>query len=198
MTDNTHPITNTNPLAGKTVRLTAIEPGDIPALASWYRDAGFVRLWDATPAYPRTQKQIEDYITEQQKSPSAFTFAIRPVDSEAVIGTCDLDGIVWSLDVAWMSIGIGDPAWRGRGCGSDALDVLLRFAFGELNLRRVQLTVFSYNATAIHLYEKFGFQREGTYREFLQRDGQLYDMLLYGLLRREWEARNSAGGPTVP
>jgi RimJ/RimL family protein N-acetyltransferase len=50
------------------------------------------------------------------------------------------------------------------------------------------LTVFSYNDWAIRLYEKLGFQREGVFREFLQRDGQVYDMLLYGLLRREWEA----------
>jgi RimJ/RimL family protein N-acetyltransferase len=67
--------------------------------------------------------------------------------------------------------------------------LLLQFAFGELNLRRVQLTVFSYNTAAIRLYEKLCFQREGTFREFLQRDGQLYDMYLYGLLRREWEAQ---------
>jgi RimJ/RimL family protein N-acetyltransferase len=66
--------------------------------------------------------------------------------------------------------------------------LLLHFAFGELNLRRVQLTVFSYNAAAIRLYEKLGFRREGAFREFVQRDGQLYDLYLYGLLRREWEA----------
>jgi RimJ/RimL family protein N-acetyltransferase len=58
----------------------------------------------------------------------------------------------------------------------------------ELNLHRVQLTVFSYNERAIALYEKLGFQREGVYREFIQRDGRRYDMYLYGLLRREWKA----------
>ncbi len=67
--------------------------------------------------------------------------------------------------------------------------LLLTFAFDELNLHRVQLTVFSYNRPAIALYEKLGFQREGTFREFLQRDGRRHDMFLYGLLRREWQAR---------
>jgi len=38
------------------------------------------------------------------------------------------------------------------------------------------------------VYEKAGFRREGVFREFLPRDGQLHDMYLYGLLRREWEA----------
>jgi RimJ/RimL family protein N-acetyltransferase len=62
----------------------------------------------------------------------------------------------------------------------------LDYAFSELNLHRVQLTVFAYNARAIALYEKLGFVREGVYREFLHRDGVRYDMYLYGLLRREW------------
>jgi RimJ/RimL family protein N-acetyltransferase len=71
------------------------------------------------------------------------------------------------------------------------MELLLDFAFNEINLHRVFLTVFSYNQRAIRLYEKLGFQREGIYREHLQRDGQRFDMLHYGILRREWAARRS-------
>ncbi|MEL7657044.1 MAG: GNAT family protein, partial [Bacillota bacterium] len=70
----------------------------------------------------------------------------------------------------------------------EALRLLLRYAFDELNLYRVQLTVFSYNPGAIRLYEKLGFVREGVFREAVHRDGARHDMILYGLLRREWEA----------
>jgi RimJ/RimL family protein N-acetyltransferase len=73
----------------------------------------------------------------------------------------------------------------------------LRFAFHELNLFRVCLTVFSYNAAAIALYEQLGFTREGTYREHIERDGQRYDMVLYGLLRPEWEKMQGSGGAGV-
>jgi RimJ/RimL family protein N-acetyltransferase len=62
----------------------------------------------------------------------------------------------------------------------------LDFAFRELNLHRVFLTVFSYNTAAMAMYEKLGFVHEGTHREHLQRDGQRFDMVLYGMLRREW------------
>jgi RimJ/RimL family protein N-acetyltransferase len=88
-----------------------------------------------------------------------------------------------------MSIGLGDSANWGKGYGNEATRLALGFAFNELNLHRVQLTVFDYNSRAIHLYEKLGFQQEGIYREFLQRDGRRFDMYLYGLLRHEWEAR---------
>jgi RimJ/RimL family protein N-acetyltransferase len=177
-----------NLLAGEHLRLTAIEPGDLIAMARWYRDADFMRRWDAEIAAPKTEKQLAEYIEQQQKSATAFAFAIRPANGEDLIGYCDLDGIIWSQQTSWLSIGIGDPAQRGKGYGAEAMRLLLRFAFDELNLRRVQLTVFSYNEPAIRLYEKLGFRREGVFREFLQRDGQLHDMLLYGLLRREWAA----------
>jgi RimJ/RimL family protein N-acetyltransferase len=66
------------------------------------------------------------------------------------------------------------------------MTLALDFAFKELNLHRIQLTVYSYNTRAIRMYEKLGFQLEGNYREYLLRDGQHYDMLLYGLLSHEW------------
>jgi len=91
--------------------------------------------------------------------------------------------------VAWLSIGIGEAEARGKGYGYDAMRLALNFAFNELNLHRIQLTVFSYNAAALALYNKLGFTHEGTYREFLRRDGQRHDMLLYGLLRDEWTTR---------
>jgi RimJ/RimL family protein N-acetyltransferase len=61
------------------------------------------------------------------------------------------------------------------------------YAFRELNLYRISLTVFSYNTRAIRLYEKLGFVHEGVSRSALYRDGQRHDMLLMGLLRPEWE-----------
>lgn len=119
-----------------------------------------------------------------------FLFAIRLLDSDELIGYAELDGIMWAHQVSGVSIAIGDPKNWGKGYGYEAMQLVLRFAFDELNLHRVVLTVFSYNERAIALYEKLGFQREGVHREHLQRDGKRYDMYLYGLLHREWEVRN--------
>lgn len=177
-----------DPLTGTHVRLTAFEPRDLPVLARWYQDAGFMRLFDAEACEPKTEAQLAGYIEAQHKSKTAFVFAVRLLERDDLIGYLELDGIIWAQGTGWVSIGFGNAIHRGQGYGTEAMRLLLHFAFGELNLRRVQLTVFSYNTAAIRLYEKLCFQREGTFREFLQRDGQLYDMVLYGLLRREWEA----------
>jgi RimJ/RimL family protein N-acetyltransferase len=61
----------------------------------------------------------------------------------------------------------------------------------------VQLTVFSPSRRAIALYEKQGFRREGTLREFLQRDGMRHDVLLYGLLRPEHIVRSGVQDDVV-
>ena len=64
--------------------------------------------------------------------------------------------------------------------------LLLAFAFDDMNLHRVEMGVFAFNTRAIACYEGLGFVREGTHREYLQRDGQRHDMYLYGILEHEW------------
>lgn len=185
---------HSNLLCGNNVRLTALTPNDLPTIARWYQNADFLRLFDALPAYPKTEAALSQWLEDEHKAPDAFLFAIRLLDSDDLIGYIELDGILWAHQVSGVAIAIGDAKNWGKGYGYEAIQLALRFAFDELNPHRVQLTVFSYNERAVALYEKLGFQREGVYREFIQRDGRRYDMYLYGLLRREWEAHNGQAG----
>jgi RimJ/RimL family protein N-acetyltransferase len=181
----------TNLLVGHKVRLTALDKKDIPTLMRWHQDTAYLRLQDSRPALPRTEATTAAWLDEVDQSKDGFTFAVRLLDNNALIGTAGLDEIEWPHQVGEFFIGIGERQnWR-QGYGADASRLVLAYAFEELNLHRVQLTVFSYNEAAIALYEKMGFKREGVFRQFLQRDGQRdgqrHDMYLYGLLRPEWE-----------
>ncbi len=176
-------------LQGERVRLTAVTPGDLPTIAGWHEDADFLRLYAADPAYPKNADQLKTWIEEQQKATDGFLFAVRLRDGDGILGMVGFDGILWPHRTAWTSIAIGGRANWGKGYGREAMELALTFAFDELNLYRVQLTVFSYNARAMALYEGLGFRREGVCREFLERDGHRYDMILYGLLSREWRER---------
>jgi RimJ/RimL family protein N-acetyltransferase len=175
-------------LRGERLRLTAMTEADVPTLARWYADGEFLRLLDSEPAHPRNEAQMAEYVRNHQTKPDCFYFAIRRNDDDTLVGFVEIDGVLWSQRVTYFSIAIGDPAERNRGYGSEALELMLGFAFHKLNLHRVALTVFSYNTQAIRAYEKAGFTLEGRHREFLERDGVRYDMLQYGLLRPEWEA----------
>ncbi len=184
-------MTSSTLLRGSRVRLTALTQSDLPTVAQWHQNPEFLRLFDAFPAYPRTEAALAQWLDDRHKATDAFLFAIRTLDNDALIGYVELDGILWTHRVSGVSIAIGEAKHWGKGYGYEAMQLVLRFAFDELNLHRVQLTVFCYNERAIALYEKLGFQREGIHREHLQRDGKRHNMYLYGLLRSEWENRTS-------
>ena len=177
---------------GERVRLTALRPEDAQTMARWYEDGEFARLFDARPAYPKTESELSKWMENTDRDRNAFALAIRLLYSDDMIGYVDIDGIEWTHRCGWLAIGIGNPAHRRKGYGSEALGLTLRWAFNELNLYRLQLSVFAYNEPALKLYEKLGFKREGAFREYLQRDGQRYDMILFGMLAREWEAAHSS------
>jgi len=177
-----------NLLRGSRVRLAALTPDDLPVIARWYEDAEFMRLYDARAAVPKTKAELDQWLEDLHKSKEIVGFAIRPVDRDDLIGTLELDDILWPHGVCGLAIAIGDRANWGKGYGYEAAQLALAFAFDELNMHRVQVTVFTYNERSLALFEKLGFQREGVYREFLRRDGQRYDMILYGILDREWRA----------
>ena len=125
-------------------------------------------------------------LTTLINKPSLLLFGIRTLGDDCLIGTIDLDGIQWNHSEAFVGIGLGERSFWGKGYGTDAMRIMLRYVFTELNLHRQTLTVFDYNPRAIRSYEKAGFIREGCIRSFLNRDGKRWDMLFMGILKEEW------------
>ena len=89
---------------------------------------------------------------------------------------------------AEMAIGIVDRAFQGRGYGTDAVNCIVDFGFGELRLERIYLHVFDYNRRARRSYEKAGFQLEATLRHARFHHGEFHDVHLMSILREEWQA----------
>ncbi len=106
-----------------------------------------------------------------------------------MIGFLNLSGFNWTAREAWLGVGIGEREYWGKGYGTDAVNILLRFAFQELNLNRVSLDVFEYNERAVRSYEKLGFQHEGRLRQLLNRFDRRWDLIYMGILRQEWEQK---------
>lgn len=175
------------PFYGSLVRLTAFEPEqDSDHIARWNQSSEYQQLLDSGPANLWSSKQIKEW--SEKHVPEMYSFSIRSLEDDRVIGNVDLSGIDWPSGNAWVGIGIGERDQWGKGYGGDAMNLILRFAFETLSLRRVSLTVFQYNERAIHSYEKAGFKLEGRLRQWMQRAGQRYDLIFMGVLRGEWEA----------
>lgn len=93
------------------------------------------------------------------------------------------------------SIGMGVAvAWQGKGVGSRLLGELLDIADNWMNLRRVELTVYTDNAPALALYRKFGFETEGEMRDYAVQDGRFVDVYSMARLRRVEGRVGSEGG----
>ncbi|MFQ5615978.1 MAG: GNAT family N-acetyltransferase [Anaerolineales bacterium] len=172
---------------GVRIRLTALTKADIPTITSWYQNSALMRLFASVPARPKSEEQIAQWLSETEKETGTLTFAIRPLYSDELMGYLQLDGINYRNGHCGIAL-ILAPDYQDKGYGTEATQLGLRYAFNELALHKVIITNFSYNARAIALAEKLGFQRDGVFRDHLLRGGQRHDMYLYSLLRHEWEA----------
>lgn len=122
------------------------------------------------------------------------------VETGKVIQTilCDLEtdeplGSVYIRDIdrlhkkAEYGIFIGEESARGRGVGTAAAKLMLKYCFEEEGLHRVFLRVLSDNEPALRSYEKAGFQKEAFLREDVLLDGTYHDVILMGILDREYQ-----------
>jgi RimJ/RimL family protein N-acetyltransferase len=176
-------------LTGTLVRLAALEPKALAeAINRWDRDSEFRRLLDADPANQYSLKKLTDLCQKEQvdEPRAGYTFGVHTLQGDQLVGFTGLEGHLIPHGEAFVGIGIGDRDIWGKGYGTDAMKVILRFAFQELNLRRVALDTFEYNPRAICSYEKAGFVYEGRVRQFLNREGQRWDMIFMGIMREEW------------
>jgi RimJ/RimL family protein N-acetyltransferase len=176
---------NNDFLKGHLVRLAPVDHEELASMiVKWSRDSEYWRLMASEASRPFSINQTRTWFEKEQ--PDNFNFLIRGLENNQAIGDIGLDGVRWNHGETFVGIGIGERAYLGKGYGTDAMQIILRYAFQELNLQRVALDVFEYNPRAIRSYEKVGFRHEGRVRECLQRAGRRWDLIYMGITREEW------------
>ena len=177
---------------GELVHLVAEDPQKkAEAFSRWQRDSEYWRLMASEAAFPHSIQAIKKWIEKDfEQDPLPFSvFLIRTLEDDRLIGDIGLDSVRNGHGDTFVGIGIGEREYWGKGYGSDAMRVILRYAFTEQNLHRVSLNVFEYNPRAIRSYEKVGFKHEGRSRGVLHRAGRRWDLIFMGILRADWEAQ---------
>ena len=174
------------------LRLGPIDHEKDPEIESkWTHDSEFMRLMETAPARPLSaamvKKQYEKLEKQVEEDKNLFYFTIRARADDRLIGRAALQWIEWSNGNGFLRIGLGAAEDRRKGYGTQALRMILRFAFAELNLFRVSAIVPEYNDGAIALLQKFGFVQEVCRRKSLERDGRRWDLYVFGLLKEEWQ-----------
>lgn len=186
-----------NLFRGRLVRLVAPSEGDAAILARWTEDAEYLRAVDSDYARPVSAEEFAFRLSPDQANPNRLEFHLRTLHKDRLLGFVALHSIEWNNGAAQLAIGIGESGYRGKGYGTDALQVILRYAFQELNLYRLGLDVIASNTRAVHTYDRLGFQPEGRMRGAVLRDGQRTDRVYMGILRDEWLRLQETGGPTL-
>ncbi|GAB4500398.1 MAG: hypothetical protein OHK003_20530 [Anaerolineales bacterium] len=175
---------------GSLVRLSAADPQEISkAFSRSSRDSELMRLFSSSPTRVHSTKAAAAFYEKEAAatSESHFWFSIRSLEDDRLLGETDLEVDDYAARNAFVGIGIYHRDDWGKGYGTDAMNLALRFAFYELSLNRVSLTVFEYNPRAIRSYEKAGFCHEGRSRGVLLKDGKRWDVIYMGILFDEWK-----------
>jgi RimJ/RimL family protein N-acetyltransferase len=179
-------------LAGRLVRLRPGERADIPLFVRWLSDARTTRhLALRSPIGLAMEERWFETMLDRHGKDSWFFVICRRADGRQV-GSIDLHEVDHINGGAGLGVAIGDPGDTSQGYGSEAISLLLDFAFGELRLRRVWLDVYDDNAGARRLYERLGFVHEATFRRGLFRRGRFVDVHRMAILVEEWPRRDPA------
>lgn len=165
------------------VLLAPLSAEDMPILSGWINDRDQV-LFNA-PYKPVHEDQHKAWFDSVQQRNDLVIFGIRRLDGNKLIGSCQLNSINQIHRSAQLQIRIGEPSERGHGYGTQAVRLLLDFAFKDLNLHRVYLHVFRTNVAAIRTYVKSGFVQEGLLRQAAYIDNKYIDVVIMGILREE-------------
>lgn len=167
---------------GERLRLRKMSMEDVPVYHQWRNDMEVMHF--TNPALDVfTYSDTENFVQTIIESNHAKSYIIEERESDKPIGITALTNLDYENRNAECIIDIGDKNYWGKGFGREAFQLLLDYAFQEMNLHKVYLRVFSFNERAIRLYQKLGFQTEGELKEQVYRNGSWHGIVYMGLLK---------------
>lgn len=169
---------------GDLVRLRAFDNSDLMKSLSYINDYEIVRGAFSGILYPSTVDDEAQVMSGQtSRSHGAYQFAIETLKEHEFIGKCGFTAINWKNRLGEIAILIGEKKMHGLGYGTDAVNLLCRLGFEEMNLHKIKAEVMDFNKPAIRCYEKCGFVQEGVLRDEVYREGNYHDVIVMGKFR---------------
>lgn len=174
---------------------------DLPVYREWLRPHHEWHLWDG-PYYARpTDDEADEIVARRAREIEMDGAAASTPDlpPRSLVVASAADGSFWgtvswyweSQETEWARIGVvlHDPAVRGRGAGTAAIERWTTMLFSTTGWRRLDLATWSGNHAMSRVAERLGFTLEARFRRARVVRGEVYDSLVYGVLREEWAQR---------
>lgn len=173
-------------LYGKKVVLRAVEEEDLEMLRELTNSPDFEKMivgW----SFPVSKKDQAEWFMNCKNGLEKIQYTIC-TEQDGAVGLIGLKDIDWKNGVAsGLGMRVAKKEIRTRGLATDAWMTLMKYAFTELRLNRINGSALAYNAASLRVCEKVGFKIEGTQRQAVYKNGEFIDVILMGCLKSDYE-----------
>lgn len=173
-------------LKGKKVILRAVEEEDIEMLRELTNSPDFEKMivgW----SFPVSKSEQLKWFENCKNDLSRLRYTIV-TEEDGPVGMIGLRDIDWKNGSAsGLGMRIAKKEIRTRGLATDAWMTLMRYAFNELRMNRINGSALAYNKASLRVCEKVGFKIEGVARQAAFKDGKYVDIIKMGCLKSDYE-----------
>jgi RimJ/RimL family protein N-acetyltransferase len=175
-------------LTGENIVLREYRKEDLPHINKFANDYDTVKYLSDVFLVNHSMESSEKYLQSitGNISNDSLNYIIAQRETLSYIGQIDLVNINWVTRIGTLGIVIAEKDYLNKGIGTEAIKLILSYAFGRMNLHKVALEVHEFNDRAYKCYKKCGFVQEGVIRECLYRDGKYYNSIKMGILKSEF------------
>ncbi len=175
-------------IEGERVGLGPLSRELLPAYQRWVNNFSTLRTLAMVPRPMTAEAEAAWYERAASGSEHDVYFTIYELSTQLPIGNASLHDVNYRDRRAELGIFLGEPVMRGRGYGTEAVRLLLDYAFTALGLHNVMLKVYEFNPAARRAYEKAGFREIGRRRQSKWMGGRLWDEIYMDCLASEFES----------
>ena len=167
-------------------KLRELEKRDMSIINSWRNEPDLIANLGAPFRYINPDVDERWFDSYMLNRSTTVRCAIVTEQDDTILGLVSITSINQLNQSCTLHIMIGNKDNRGKGIGYYAVSEMIRHAFFNLNLHRIELDVLTTNIAAQKLYEKCGFVKEGIRRKAVYKNGAFVDMYIYAILREEF------------
>lgn len=170
---------------GNIILLRAIEMEDSELIRGMFNDPEMEKLvvgW----SFPLSKYSQNKWLEENYKSQD-LRFVIETIDEHEAVGIATLTNIDWKNRHAFHGMKLANVKQRHKGIGTDTVMAIMRYAFDELQLHRLDGSWLQDNMASKAMYQKCGWKEEGVQEEYIFKNGKYHDLVISRILKKEYE-----------